>query len=84
MQFFVNMLRTRFLAGVADAEDRKAFVYLLARYVKAFHFLTCFFTYAPELKVFVAPLEYGITRCLLTIPCSAARKSAPVLPSAFA
>jgi hypothetical protein len=26
-------------------------VYLLARYVKSFHFLTCFFTYAPELKV---------------------------------
>jgi type I restriction enzyme R subunit len=58
MQFFVNALRTRFQAKIADNEERKAFVYLLARYVKAFHFLTCFFTYAPELKEFATFAEY--------------------------
>lgn len=52
VQFFVNALRTRFQSAIADPEERKAFVSLLARYVKAFHFLTCFFTYAPELKEF--------------------------------
>ena len=58
VQFFVNALRARFLAKIADAEERKAFVYLLARYVKSFHFLTCFFTYAAELKEFATFAEY--------------------------
>jgi len=58
VQFFVNALRTRFQANIADTEERKAFVYLLARYVKSFHFLTCFFTYAPELKEFATFAEY--------------------------
>jgi type I restriction enzyme, R subunit len=58
MQFFVNELRTRFQANIDDNEERKAFVYLLARYVKAFHFLTCFFTYAPELWEFAMFAEY--------------------------
>ena len=58
VQFFVNALRTRFQAKIADTEERKAFVYLLARYVKVFHFLTCFFTYAPELKEFATFAEY--------------------------
>jgi type I restriction enzyme R subunit len=58
VQFFVNALRARFQAKIADTEERKAFVYLLARYVKAFHFLTCFFSYAPELKEFATFAEY--------------------------
>ncbi len=58
LQFFINALRTRFQARIADTEERKSFVYLLARYVKAFHFLTCFFTYAPELKDFATFAEY--------------------------
>jgi type I restriction enzyme R subunit len=58
VQFFVNALRTRFHAKIADTEERKSFVYLLARYVKSFHFLTCFFTYAPELKEFATFAEY--------------------------
>jgi type I restriction enzyme R subunit len=58
VQFFVNALRTRFQANIVDAEERKAFVYLLARYVKSFHFLTCFFTYATELKDFATFAEY--------------------------
>jgi type I restriction enzyme R subunit len=58
VQFFVNALRTRFQARIADTEERKSFVYLLARYVKAFHFLTCFFTYAADLKEFATFAEY--------------------------
>jgi type I restriction enzyme R subunit len=51
-QFSVNALRMRFQANLTDVEERKAFVYLLARFVKTFHFLSCFFTYAPEIKEF--------------------------------
>jgi type I restriction enzyme R subunit len=58
VQFFVAALRTRFQAKIADTEERKAFVYLLARFVKVFHFLTCFFTYAAELKEFATFAEY--------------------------
>ena len=58
MQFSVNALRTRFQAKIAELEDRKAFVYLLARFVKSFHFLTCFFTYAPEIKELATFAEY--------------------------
>jgi type I restriction enzyme R subunit len=58
VQFFVAALRTRFQAKIADTEERKAFVYLLARYVKVFHFLTSFFTYATELKEFATFAEY--------------------------
>ncbi len=58
VQFFINALRTRFQAKIADSGERKTFVYLLARYVKSFHFLTCFFTYAAELKEFATFAEY--------------------------
>jgi type I restriction enzyme, R subunit len=58
VQFTVNALRTRFQAKMADTEERKAFVYLLARFVKSFHFLTCFFTYAAEIGAFSAFAEY--------------------------
>jgi type I restriction enzyme R subunit len=57
-QFFINALRTRFQVRITDADERKTFVYLLARYVKAFHFLSCFFSYAPELKQFATFAEY--------------------------
>ena len=46
VQFSVNALRIRFQAKIRGPEERKDFVYLLARFVKSFHFLTCFFTYA--------------------------------------
>jgi type I restriction enzyme R subunit len=52
VQFMVNALRTRFQSIITDPEQRKQFVYLLARFVKSFHFLTCFFTYAPDIKEF--------------------------------
>jgi type I restriction enzyme R subunit len=58
VQFQVNALRTRFQAQITDWEERKAFVYLLARFVKSFHFLTCFFTYPPEIQEFVTFAEW--------------------------
>ncbi len=58
VQFHVNALRNRFLATISDAEARKSFVYLLARYVKCFHFMTCFFTYATQLKDMATFAEY--------------------------
>ncbi len=58
VQFSVNALRTRFQARLTDPEERKEFVYLLARFVKSFHFLTCFFTFAPEIKQLATFAEY--------------------------
>lgn len=57
-QFRINALRARFQATLTDQEERKQFVYLLARFVKSFHFLTCFFTYEPEIKEFAMFAEY--------------------------
>jgi type I restriction enzyme R subunit len=57
-QFTVNGLRARFQSKIADLDERKAFVYLLARFVKSYHFLTCFFTYPDEIKTFAAFAEY--------------------------
>jgi len=58
IQFAINGLRVRFQAKLTSPEDRKNFVYLLARLVKSFHFLTCFFTYPDEIKEFVTFAEY--------------------------
>ncbi len=58
VQFFINASRNRFQAKLADTDDRKAFVYLLARYVKCFHFMANFFSFAPELKQFATFAEY--------------------------
>ncbi len=53
VQFRVNGLRVRFQAHFPLLEDRKAYVYLLARLVKAFHFLTSFVTFPETIKEFV-------------------------------
>jgi type I restriction enzyme R subunit len=58
IQFAVNALRVRFQSKITDLEQRKTFVYLLARFVKSFHFLTCFFTYPEDLRTFAAFAEY--------------------------
>jgi type I restriction enzyme R subunit len=58
VQSLVNALRIRFQERLTDLEERKAFVYLLARFVKAFHFFTCFFTYSPEIQEFATFAEY--------------------------
>ncbi len=43
----VNGLCIRFNDKIRDLEERKAMVYLLAKFVKSVNFLACFFTY-PE------------------------------------
>lgn len=58
VQFFGNALRMRFQEKIISIEERKAFVYLLARFVKSFHFLTCFFSYAVEIQEFATFAEY--------------------------
>jgi type I restriction enzyme, R subunit len=58
VQFAVSGLRVRFHTKIASLEDRKTFVYLLARFVKSFHFLTCFFTYPDQVKEFVTFAEF--------------------------
>jgi type I restriction enzyme R subunit len=58
VQFTVGALRSRFQTRIADLDDRKALVYLLAHFVKSYHFLTCFFTYPDEIKEFAAFAEY--------------------------
>ncbi|MDP3513731.1 MAG: DEAD/DEAH box helicase family protein [Sulfuritalea sp.] len=58
VQFSVNALRIRFQARLIDPEARKEFVYLLARFVKSFHFLTCFFSFAPQIKGFATFADY--------------------------
>ncbi|MBW1963258.1 MAG: type I restriction endonuclease subunit R [Deltaproteobacteria bacterium] len=58
LQFTVNGLRKRFQDRMAKLDDRKKFVYLLARFVKSYHFLTCFFTYPEHISIFAAFAEY--------------------------
>ncbi|MBI3801491.1 MAG: type I restriction endonuclease subunit R [Deltaproteobacteria bacterium] len=58
VQFTVNALRVKFHNAIGDAEERKAFVYRLARLVKSYHFLRCFFTYPKEIQEFAAFAEY--------------------------
>ncbi|MBW2157776.1 MAG: type I restriction endonuclease subunit R [Deltaproteobacteria bacterium] len=58
LQFTVNGLRKRFQDRIAELDDRKKFVYLLARFVKSYHFLTCFFTNPKHIGIFAAFAEY--------------------------
>jgi type I restriction enzyme, R subunit len=58
VQFQVNALQARFQAKLVTWESRKGFVYLLARFVRSFHFLTCFFTFPAEIREFAAFAEY--------------------------
>ena len=58
LQFTVNALRTRFQERIQDIEARKKFVYLMARFVKSYHFLSCFFQYPEHIGVFAAFAEY--------------------------
>lgn len=58
LQFTVNALRNKFQKKIQDIDERKNFVYLLARFVKSFHFLSCFFQYSKEIEIFTAFAEY--------------------------
>jgi type I restriction enzyme R subunit len=57
VQYKISGLRLRFQARLTSLEDRKSFVYLLARLVKSFHFLTCFFTFSDTMKEFTTFAE---------------------------
>ena len=57
VQSQVNELRKRFQEKLTDWDERKEFVYLLARFVKSFHFLTCFFSYSTAIQKFVVFAE---------------------------
>jgi len=57
VQYQISGLRLRFQTRLTSLEDRKSFVYLLARLVKSFHFLTCFFTFPDTLKEFTTFAE---------------------------
>ena len=47
-----------FRAQFSEADDRKDYVYLLARLVKSYHFLRCFFTYPDDIKALATFAEY--------------------------
>lgn len=57
-QYRVKALRDLFQEKIPDIELRKEFVYLLARFVKSYHFLTCFFAYPSEIGEFAVFAEY--------------------------
>jgi len=58
LQFSVNGLRVRFQERIKDLDDRKTFVHLLARFVKKYHFLSCFFQYPDNIESFAVFAEY--------------------------
>ena len=58
VQFTVNAFRLRFQDRIQDIDDRKSFVYGLERFVKSYHFLSCFFEYSKEIGIFAAFSEY--------------------------
>ena len=58
LQSLVKDLRIRFQDKIIDPEERKSFVYLLAKFVKSYHFLSSFFSYEEDIREFVAFCEY--------------------------
>ena len=58
LQACASKLRQRFLAHFQDPEERKSFVYLLAKFVKSYHFLSSFFSYDDSVREFVAFCEF--------------------------
>ncbi|MCB1133235.1 MAG: type I restriction endonuclease subunit R, partial [Verrucomicrobiae bacterium] len=54
----VQDLKLRFEAAITDFEERKAFVYLMAKFTKCFHFLNAFFTYERPVHTFAAFCDY--------------------------
>ncbi len=58
LQTRADELRQRFQAHITDPEERKNFVYLLAKFVKSYHFLSSFFSYEEPVRGFVAFCEF--------------------------
>ncbi len=58
LQSCVSDLRQHFQAHITDFEDRKSFVYLLAKFVKSYHFISNFFSYETPVREFAAFCEF--------------------------
>ena len=58
VQAAINGFRARFGQAMIDLDQRKSFVHLMARFVKSYHFLTCFFTYPADVTEFALFAEY--------------------------
>lgn len=58
VQAAVNGFRVRFRQAIIDLDQRKSFVYLMGRFVKSCHFLTCFFAYPADVIEFALFAEY--------------------------
>ncbi|MBF0472057.1 MAG: hypothetical protein HQL48_11880 [Gammaproteobacteria bacterium] len=58
LQAEVVKWRGWFNARFSETDDRKAFVYLLAKFVKSFHFLVCFFEYPDAIGRFAAFTDF--------------------------
>ena len=58
LQALVAELRSRFQRKITDIDERKRFVYLLAKFVKSYHFLSSFFTYEENIRDFAIFCEY--------------------------
>lgn len=54
----VKELKTQFEKHFAGMDDRKDYVFLLAKFVKRYHFLSSFFAFDPAIKQFAAFAEY--------------------------
>lgn len=52
IQTKAHELRLRFLMAITDHEQRRGYVHLLARFVKSFQFLSCFFSYDYSVREF--------------------------------
>ncbi len=58
LQYAVHALRQRFRERLKDKEDRKAFVYLLARFVKIYYFMAQFFEFPEAIDHFAVFADY--------------------------
>jgi type I restriction enzyme R subunit len=58
IQANVAELREKFTNKISDQESRKEFAHRLARFVRSYHFLTCFFAYPETVKEFALFAEY--------------------------
>ena len=58
LQYAVHALRQRFRERLTDKDDRKAFVYLLARFVKTYYFMAQFFDFPEAIDHFAVFADY--------------------------
>ena len=58
LQFIVNGFRNRLQQRITATDNRKAYVYRLARFARSFRFLSCFFEYPADIETFASFSEY--------------------------